>query len=166
MPMPVKDIASQRFGYLLALRRVEGYSRPRWLCLCDCGQTVVKDGYRLRRGIVKSCGCQTRALIAVARRTHGMTGSRLEYIRRGMMARCHIPHRKDYPRYGGRGIRVCASWRHDASQFYRWALTHGYDDALSIDRIDPDKDYSPDNCRWIPLADNVAAANRRRRVHP
>ena len=163
MPMPAIEMTAQRFGLLVVLKRVNGSSRPQWLCRCDCGRETVKDGSHLRCGHVKSCGCATSKLISLARTLHGMTGSRLEYIRRGMIARCHNPRRKDYARYGGRGIRVCAEWLNDPGQFYRWAKAQGYEDALSIDRIDPDADYCPKNCRWIALADNIAQANRRRR---
>ncbi|WP_145953466.1 hypothetical protein [Oceaniglobus indicus] len=92
-----------------------------------------------------------------------MTGHRLENIRRGMLARCHNPNSKDFPRYGARGIRVCRQWREKPVQFYGWALAHGYADDLSIDRIDPRGGYSSHNCRWIPLSENVARANRARR---
>lgn len=164
MSMPLKEMVNKRFGFLTVLERAGHSPRPKWWCRCDCGRVVTKGGSQLRRGTTKSCGCATGMLIGNARRTHGMTGSRLEYIRRGMIARCHKPTRKDFPRYGGRGIRVCAEWLNNPSSFYAWALENGYDDSLSIDRIDSDKDYCPENCRWIPLAENIAKANRQRRI--
>lgn len=164
MAMPAIEMTGKSFGLLTVRRRAGGSPRPKWLCRCNCGREVIKDGYRLRRGHVKSCGCATRELIGDARRTHGMTGSRLEYIRRGMVARCYRSSRKDYPRYGGRGIRICHEWLNDVGAFYSWALGSGYEDSLSIDRIDSDGDYCPENCQWIPLSENVAKANRLRRT--
>jgi hypothetical protein len=163
MPMPAIDMTGQKFGLLTVVERFGASPRPQWVCRCACGNLTIKDGSRLRRGTVKSCGCATRALIGASIRTHGMTGHRLENIRRGMLARCHNPKSKDFSRYGARGIHVCRQWRDKPVQFYDWALAHGYADDLSIDRIDPRRGYSPDNCRWIPLSDNVARANRARR---
>ncbi len=164
MPMPIIDLTGRKFGYLTVLKRLGASTKPQWLCRCDCGNLTVKRGHNLRRGAVKSCGCATRALISAARTTHGMTGHRLENIRRGMLARCHNPNSKDYGRYGGRGIQVCPAWKDNAAVFYFWALENGYADDLSIDRIDSRGNYTPENCRWIPLSENVARANRARRA--
>lgn len=163
MPMPAINMTGQKFGHLTVLERFGASPRPKWVCRCGGGKLTIKDGSRLRRGTVKSCGCATRALISAARLTHGMTGHRLENIRRGMLTRCHNPNSKDFPRYGARGIHVCRHWRDEPVQFYGWAWAHGYADDLSIDRIDPQSGYFPDNCRWIPLSENVARANRARR---
>lgn len=160
--MPAIDMTGRRYGLLTVVERVSASPRPRWLCACACGNLAIKDGSDLRRGRVKSCGCATRALISAARRTHGMTGHRLENIRRGMLARCHNPRSEDFARYGALGISVCQQWRDQPIQFYDWARSHGYADDLSIDRVDPRGGYSPDNCRWIPLSENVARANRNR----
>ena len=148
---------------MTVVERANASLRTKWLCKCRCGYWVIKDGYRLRKGSGWSCGCATSGLISAARRTHGMTGHRLENIRRGMMARCHNSKSKDFPRYGARGIQVISEWRQSASVFYAWALGHGYADDLSIDRLDPTGNYSPENCRWIPLSENVARANRARK---
>ena len=164
MPMPAIDMTHKKYGLLTVVKRFGASPRPRWLCVCDCGRFTIKDGARLRRGQIKSCGCATGRLISEARTTHGMTGTRLEYIRRGMLARCYRKTRKDYQRYGGRGIRVCDEWLNIPAAFYHWALCHGYDDSLSIDRIDSDGPYCPENCQWIPISENIAKANRRRRA--
>jgi len=165
MPAHLIEMSGKRFGFLTVLERAGSVTPAKWLCRCDCGQTTVKDGFRLRRGVVKSCGCATSTMIANSRWSHGMTGSRLEYIRRGMIARCHNPKRKDFARYGGRGIYVCTEWLNNPKAFYEWATENGYQDSLSIDRIDHNGGYCPSNCRWIPLAENVSRANRSRRMH-
>lgn len=82
---------------------------------------------------------------------HGMgsTHNRLYRIWSNMKSRCNNPKASRYDRYGGRGIMVCSEWMHDFESFYNWSINHGYSDELSLDRIDGDKGYSPDNCRWV-----------------
>lgn len=85
---------------------------------------------------------------------HGEWGTRLYHTWGAMIQRCHNPKDSRYPNYGGRGIRVCQEWA-DYPVFAEWARANGYDDSLSIDRIDNDKGYSPENCQWIPFAENA-----------
>ncbi len=97
------------------------------------------------------------------RERHGMTGTRIHNIWRGMKIRCYDSNRPDYKHYGGRGIRMCTTWKNSFTAFYKWALKNGYDDSLTIDRIDVDGDYTPENCRWISLKvqENNRTNNRR-----
>jgi hypothetical protein len=83
---------------------------------------------------------------------HGGKGTRLYSIWANMKTRCSNPKHMHFDRYGGRGITVCDEWKNDFQAFYDWAMSHGYSDDLSIDRIDNDKGYSPDNCRFIPMS--------------
>lgn len=92
---------------------------------------------------------------------HGMYGTRMNHIWANMRVRCNCKTNKDYPDYGGRGIRVCEEWD-EFINFYKWAMSNGYDDSLSLDRIDVNGDYCPENCRWITMAEQQS--NKRTNV--
>lgn len=145
-----KDITGLRSGKLVALRPTEKRSSGKvvWECKCDCGNITYVQSTQLIHKHSKSCGCYSSEKTTEMNLTHGLTGTRLYRIWTSMKTRCNNPKRKGYSYYGGRGIAVCYEWEHDFTMFYEWAINNGYSDALTLDRKDCDKGYSPDNCRW------------------
>lgn len=166
--MRVVDITGTRFGRLVALKRVgsDGHSAL-WLCKCDCGNTKIVTLPHLRQGLTRSCGCLfkdttpercAKSNIGARMRKHGDFGTRLYRIWAAMKRRCMNPHSRYFSNYGGRGIKVCLQWM-EYEPFKKWALSNGYAQGLSIDRINVDGDYTSENCRW---ADPKTQQNNRR----
>lgn len=151
-----------KFGRLtvIGFREVENgkFHAVGWDCKCDCGNIVYgKKPYAVRSGKVRSCGClkkeQDYHNLGEKRKTHGQSGTRLYGIWEKMRGRCNIESNPAYHNYGGRGIKVCDDWNTDFEKFYKWSMENGYTDELSIERIDVNEGYNPNNCCWIPLSD-------------
>ncbi len=166
MGRKAKDITGKKFGRLTVIEpapRPDGIKSHNqfWLCRCQCQKEVVVCGRSLRSGNTKSCGCLLKEQARESKTKHGMKGTRLYNIYKGMKQRCYNPNNKDYKDYGARGVKVCDEWigENGFINFSKWAMTHGYSDDLTIDRINVDRGYFPDNCRW---ADYFTQANNRR----
>lgn len=137
------NLIGKRFGKLTVTEYIGTKNqRTMWGCVCDCGSYKIVQGKLLNNGKVKSCGCLHSTV-------NNLHEHRLYRILHSMKQRCYNVKHEAYPRYGGRGITICDKWLNDFMAFYNWSMENGYQDNLSIDRIDNDKGYSPSNCRFV-----------------
>lgn len=170
----ILDLRGQRFGRLLVLDKApnvtkNGRSYTAWLCKCDCGTEKIVRTNTLRQGGTQSCGCLAREVHSKAIRKaiqstikHGDFGTPLYRVWAAMKRRCNNPNAKYYELYGGRGIQVCNEWL-DYLPFKKWSIDNGYKKGLSIDQINCDGNYCPENCRWVTMQEQQR--NRRNNRH-
>lgn len=154
------NLLGQTFGRLVVIEKAPSLKgQPRWLCRCVCGQQKAVHASALRKGQTKSCGCLNAENRPHNTRTHGLRKTALYAVWNDMKRRCHSPSHHAFEHYGARGISVCEQWRGSYEAFYLWAHSNGYQEGLSIDRIDNDQGYQPGNCRFVPMIEQ--SKNRR-----
>lgn len=158
MGKPLINMLNQRFGRLVVIaytgKNMDG--RAVWLCKCDCGDTVEIPRNRLVKGTTTSCGCYRREVATARAQTHGLSKHKhLAWVYHAIKQRCYNSNNKSYKDYGERGIKMCSDWLDEHNgfkNFYNWAIEQGYDETKSgreqsVDRINNDGNYDPDNCR-------------------
>lgn len=156
----MRNLKNQRFGRLIAIYPIsKGVNKHViWLCHCSCGNLTKVRSNSLLSGDTKSCGCLHKEKVTKHGDGGGKNRTRLYGIWGSMKQRCSDLNHCGYKWYGKKGISICETWLNNYQGFKNWALSNGYADDLTIDRIDGNGNYEPDNCQWLTKAENARRA--------
>jgi len=158
------DLTGKRFGKLIVIKKngKDKFRQNMWLCKCDCGNYVTVRAYSLKNN-TRSCGCLQKELTSMSKKTHGLSKNILYSVMYSIKNRCYNKNEPSYKYYGKRGIIICNEWKNNFISFYNWAINNGYKKGLTIDRIDVNGNYEPNNCRWITIQEQQK--NKRNTVY-
>lgn len=161
-------IENKKYGRLTITDVIHGASigkQPRKFakCSCDCGSEKIIKLSDVLNGVTISCGCFRNEMTGMRSTRHGSSKTRIYQIFHGMHSRCYNPNSPHYSHYGGRGITVCDEWS-DYDSFKKWTESSGYSDELSLDRMDNNHNYCPENCKWSTQTEQMQHTSRTKNI--
>ena len=162
-----QDLTGQRFGRWMVLEKTDlrnADKRIMWKCKCDCGNEGIRPGKDLKDGHSKSCGCYRDYLVnhKNPNTRHNLRYHPLYKKFMDMKGRCYNPNNKRYNLYGEKGIHICKEWLEDVKIFIEWGIKTGWGKDLTIDRIDSNENYCPENCQWLSKSEHSVKTNKTR----
>lgn len=159
-------------NFLETRRDKQGKIRAYWNCICRCGKQTIKHTYQLTSGIPVSCGCYKQIRRgnssnhdAIRKHGYSSTQSKLYKVWKNIKTRCYNQKNKGYKWWGAKGITICEEWKNNPKYFIEWCLNNGWNEELTIDRIDNKGNYEPNNCQFITRSENISKMNRQKKEY-